>query len=165
MAKPDGIEQWQNNPIRDRPGTDKPFLCHHRIKRLSHLKQSLLVITVSPWTDGTQVTSRNIKRNVWRVLFTHMVCTFLLYVTPLLCHWCWKDLGIHLCVFGPRGSGLLSSHSSHLKLHFRNWDIFQDGMLRSIPRPQEGGRRREETRRHKIEKWEEPQECPHHFQH
>lgn len=34
-----------------------------------------------------------------------------------------------------------------LQMHFRNWDMLEDSELRSIPRSQAGGRRRDETRR------------------
>ena len=53
-------------------------------------------------------------------------------------------------------ASLLSPRSSLLQMQFRNWDILKHCVLRSISGSQAGGRRREETRRHKIEKWEEP---------
>lgn len=72
-----------------------------------------------------------------------------LYVTPLLCHGCWENVR--------RGSTCASSLSSTRKppLSFRNWGILQDDALKSIFGSQAGARRREDTRRHKILKWEE----------
>lgn len=54
---------------------------------------------------------------------------------------------------------------SLLEKHFRNWDILQDGVLRSIPGSEAGGRRRAESRWHTTEKCEEAPERPNRAQH
>lgn len=41
---------------------------------------------------------------------------------------------------------------------FRNWDILQDGVPRTVSGWLAGGWRREEIRRHKIVQWKEPKE-------
>lgn len=106
--------------------------------------------------DDTQFLSQSIKRIV--VLSLSAVCTFQPRVTPLLCHWSWKDFGkrLRLRVSAHRTSGSrLTAPLSHLEMHFKDWNILQDGVLRSILRSQAGGlrhKRSEESHRSVLSK-------------
>lgn len=62
-------------------------------------------------------------------------------------HICASPFAAPAAVSSPLLSSLLLSLSPLLQMHFRNWDMLEDSELRSIPRSQAGGRRRDETRR------------------
>lgn len=74
----------------------------------------------------------------------------------------WKVLNrlrqrLNLCILSYCSSGNPPLSSKYI---FRNCKIFQSVELTSTSDSQAGGRRREETRRHKLEEWKEPLIAP-----